>query len=127
MKKTLRKNKKGFTLIELIIVIAILAILAAIAIPNFIGLTDQARDAKAVGNANAIVTAINANNSMPSDASDIITSADLASFAANAATKAGSLWPVGLTNDDIDAALPKIQLSTGTVPVASLKTTSSGN
>lgn len=33
--KNLKKKKKGFTLIELIIVIAIIAILAAIAIPKF--------------------------------------------------------------------------------------------
>ncbi|MGI6298128.1 MAG: prepilin-type N-terminal cleavage/methylation domain-containing protein [Saccharofermentanales bacterium] len=30
-----RKSKKGFTLIELIVVVAIIAILAAIAIPRF--------------------------------------------------------------------------------------------
>ncbi len=40
LSNTLKKknNKKGFTLIELIVVIAILAILAAIAIPRFSGL-----------------------------------------------------------------------------------------
>ena len=38
-----RRNRKGFTLIELIVVIAILAILAAIAIPAFMGQLRNAR------------------------------------------------------------------------------------
>ena len=40
MKKNLRK-KKGFTLIELMIVIAIIAILAAILVPNFVRARSQ--------------------------------------------------------------------------------------
>jgi type IV pilus assembly protein PilA len=37
------KNTKGFTLIELIVVIAILGILAGIAVPRFTGFTDKAK------------------------------------------------------------------------------------
>ncbi|MDW7667538.1 MAG: type II secretion system protein [Bacillota bacterium] len=37
------RNRKGFTLIELIVVIAILGILALIAIPRFAGFTDRAK------------------------------------------------------------------------------------
>jgi len=36
------KNKRGFTFIELMVVIAIIGILAAIAIPNFISYRDKA-------------------------------------------------------------------------------------
>jgi type IV pilus assembly protein PilA len=46
MLKMIRKqmNKKGFTLIELVVVIAILAILAAIAVPQLLGFQDRARE-----------------------------------------------------------------------------------
>jgi type IV pilus assembly protein PilA len=37
------RKRKGFTLIELIVVIAILAILAAIAIPNFVNIQNSAK------------------------------------------------------------------------------------
>ncbi|MBI9014340.1 MAG: prepilin-type N-terminal cleavage/methylation domain-containing protein [Clostridiales bacterium] len=36
-----KMNKKGFSLIELIVVIAILAIIAAVAIPRFAGIQDR--------------------------------------------------------------------------------------
>lgn len=37
------KNRKGFTLIELIVVLAVLAIIMAIAIPRFTGVREQAK------------------------------------------------------------------------------------
>ena len=52
-----RKNKKGFTLIELIVVIAILGILVLLAAPRFLGYTKDAQkatmqaDAKVLSNA----------------------------------------------------------------------------
>lgn len=49
------KSKKGFTLIELVMVIVILAILAAVAIPRFIDLKASASEATAKGVASAIV------------------------------------------------------------------------
>lgn len=38
------KNRKGFTLIELIVVLAVLAIIMAIAVPRFMGVQDEAED-----------------------------------------------------------------------------------
>jgi type IV pilus assembly protein PilA len=38
-----KKNKKGFTLIELIIVIALLGVIAAIAVPRYGGVLEQSR------------------------------------------------------------------------------------
>lgn len=46
MKKNLRKNKKGFTLVEIIVVLLIIGILLAITIPSIMGYVGKAKDAQ---------------------------------------------------------------------------------
>jgi len=48
------KNRRGFTLVELMIVVAIIGILAAIAIPNFLSFRMKAKTSEAKSNLGAI-------------------------------------------------------------------------
>ena len=52
------RQQKGFTFMELVIVIAIIGILAAIAVPNLLSTTDGARGSKIVGDLRTIDSAI---------------------------------------------------------------------
>ena len=60
------KNQKGFTLIELMIVIAIIGILAAIAIPNFISYRNKAYCSAAESDAKSIAAGIADYYAIPS-------------------------------------------------------------
>lgn len=53
-----KSSKKGFTLVELVIVIAILAILAAVAIPSVMNVITKARNSTDVANARTLESSI---------------------------------------------------------------------
>ena len=54
------KNKKGFTLVELIVVLVILAILAALLVPALTGYIDKAREQSLISEGSMVLTAAQA-------------------------------------------------------------------
>ena len=58
--KHLKYNKKGFTLIEMIVVIAIIGVLAAILVPSLSGYVNSAKATKSSANARTFYTAAQA-------------------------------------------------------------------
>ncbi|MBC8531057.1 prepilin-type N-terminal cleavage/methylation domain-containing protein [Gehongia tenuis] len=57
MALNVRRNKKGFTLVEVIVVLVILAILAAILVPSMVGWIDKAQKKTAVVEGRTILVA----------------------------------------------------------------------
>ena len=57
--KFMNKNKKGFTLVELMIVVVIMAILVAVAVPIFNAVTTNAKNKTCAGNARILSGQVN--------------------------------------------------------------------
>lgn len=73
-----RQMKKGFTLVEIMIVVAIIAILAAIAIPNFVKYRTESQENACKSNMATIRTAAENWISKPANAAKVPSLEDLA-------------------------------------------------
>ena len=69
-----RSTERGFTLVEIMIVVAIIALLAAIAIPNVLRGRTTANESAAIGNMRAIISSLemfrSVNNVYPNNAAN---------------------------------------------------------
>lgn len=54
----IRRGQKGFTLVEIMIVVAIIALLAAVAIPNLLRARHNANESAAIGGVRTLVSAL---------------------------------------------------------------------
>ncbi len=72
-----KMNKKGFTIVELVIVIAVIAILAAVLIPTFASLVSKADESAALQEATAVHNKLLVNFDADLDVNDDKTAADL--------------------------------------------------
>lgn len=71
----IRSNARGFTLVEIMIVVAIIALLAAVAIPNLLRARLNANESAAIGDLHALVSALEsyraANGVFPAELGDL--------------------------------------------------------
>ena len=110
MKKGLtRKNKKGFTLIELVVVIAILGILAAILVPLISGFIERANLSADISSARMLYSAgamdFSTRSDWTVDPMVFSTDGDLQEFV-------GGTWP-DPKSEDLKAGIFKVTVTSG--------------
>jgi prepilin-type N-terminal cleavage/methylation domain-containing protein len=114
----IKRNQKGFTLIELMIVIAIIGILAAIAIPNFIEYRNKSYCSRAESDANSIAAALADYFAIPShtavpafnalnNAAAVAGSLNVALSGANTGSITGPVSAIVITVTDVSGRCPQ--------------------
>ena len=113
MLSRIRMNEKGFTLVELMIVVAIIGILAAIAIPNFINYRNKSYCSAAESDANNIAASLADYYAIPSHTTLVASVTEVFGGTLsgpanniNTATISGSLANITITVTDTSGRCP---------------------
>jgi len=109
------KNRGGFTLVELIIVIAILAVLALAAMLGYANLSDSARETAEKANAGVVVRSLNTYNQLVGTGTKLtaVPAVSGNKMPLELKTSGGALVDLDLTIDtaDLSAANASVALS----------------
>lgn len=124
------KNKKGFTLVELIVVLVILAILAALLVPALTGYIDKAHEQSLASEASMVLTAAQATVSESYGNGDVIVENGTVKLKTSltaesdgykaiqnqinqlAEVKKGASWAFTVKVDDKDATYKAVKIDT---------------
>lgn len=110
----IKNNKKGFTLVEIIVVVVILAVLLAIAVPSVLRYLDEADNAKYTSQARAALTTAQAEFVKAYSSDRKVTTTEVSSMVKEIRYEAGLASNVSVT---LYTVAPKVTENDGTLTI----------